>query len=75
MARGKSNQEKFYLANRNLVTRNKSHGGLGIREPELMNIAMGARLLWRLVTGRIHWWKHNLVEASSLEEILYRYKT
>jgi hypothetical protein len=57
---GKSNHKKFHLVNWNQVTSSKSHGGLGIREPELMNIAMGARLLWRLVTGNMAWWKQAL---------------
>jgi hypothetical protein len=29
----------------------KDRGGLGIREPEFMNLAMGAKLLWRFISG------------------------
>ena len=35
----------------------KSQGGLGIRNPELVSKAMGAKLIWRLITGRKEWWK------------------
>jgi hypothetical protein len=29
----------------------KTHGSLGIKDPSLMNLAMSAKLLWRLITG------------------------
>ena len=35
----------------------KHHGGLGIRDPELMNKAMGTKMIWRLISGRRDWWK------------------
>jgi hypothetical protein len=54
---GKSTQTKFHLVNWNQVTSDKNHGGLGIREPTLMNIAMGDKLLWRLIIGNLTWWK------------------
>jgi hypothetical protein len=41
---GKANNKKFHLINWDQVTNNKTHGGLGIREPELMNQVMGAKL-------------------------------
>lgn len=52
--------KKFHLVNWNQVTNSKNHGGLGITEPKLMNIAMGARLLWRLVAGNMAWGKQAL---------------
>jgi hypothetical protein len=57
---GKSNHKKFHLVNWNQVTNNKNHGGLGIREPKLMNIAMRSKFLWRLLTGNMDWWKQAL---------------
>jgi len=57
---GKTNHKKFHLVNWNQVTNSKKQGGLGIREPELMNLAMGTKFLWRLVTGDMAWWKHAL---------------
>jgi hypothetical protein len=49
---GKANHKKFHLVNWNQVTNSKKHGGLGIREPELMNLAMGAKICggWSLGT-------------------------
>jgi hypothetical protein len=38
---GKLNLKKFHLVNWNQVTSAKNDGGLGIRELELMKIAMG----------------------------------
>jgi hypothetical protein len=35
----------------------KIHGGLGIRDLALFNLALGANLLWRLITGKSEWWK------------------
>jgi hypothetical protein len=33
----------------------KTHGGVGIKDPTLMNLAMGTKILWRLVTKRYDW--------------------
>jgi hypothetical protein len=57
MERRKMTHKKFHLVNWNQVTSNKNHGGLGIREPTLMNITMGAKLLWSLIIGKLTWWK------------------
>jgi hypothetical protein len=35
----------------------KSNGGLGILDPSLSNLALGAKILWRLVTDNQEWWK------------------
>ena len=34
----------------------KLHGGIGIQDPELANIAMGAKLWWILEANRDKWW-------------------
>jgi hypothetical protein len=34
-----------------------AHGGLGIKDPTLMNLALGAKLLWQLITRTYDWWK------------------
>jgi hypothetical protein len=57
---GKSNNKKFHLISWNQVTNSKSHGGLGIREPDLMNQALGEKLLWRTSNGKVEWWKQVL---------------
>lgn len=49
---GKSNAKSFHLVNWNIVSSPKDSGGLGIRDLEVVNIATGAKLLWRLITSR-----------------------
>ena len=49
--------KKFHLVKWATVKCSKSRGGLGIRDPEKMNKALGAKLIWRLVTGKKEWWK------------------
>jgi hypothetical protein len=63
---GKSNAKKFHLVNWNIVSSPKDSGGLGIRDPEVVNIAMGAKLLWRLITGRKEWWKSTIIKKYNL---------
>jgi hypothetical protein len=38
------------------------HGGLGVRDLELMNIILGSKLLWRMVMGENEWWKRALLK-------------
>jgi hypothetical protein len=59
---GKSNTKRFHLENWNLVRSPKDHGGLGVRDIELVNIALGSKLLWRMVTGKNEWWKKALLK-------------
>jgi hypothetical protein len=49
---GKSNSKKFHLVNWDTVSTPKKSGGLGIRDPEVENIAMGANILWRIVSRK-----------------------
>jgi hypothetical protein len=42
------------------VTKPYSEGGLQIRYLRSQNIALGAKLLWKLVTGKLTWSKHSL---------------
>lgn len=46
-----------HLINWSIVRGPKSHGDMGIKDPSLMNLALGAKLLCRLVVGRYDWWK------------------
>jgi len=48
---GKSNSKKNHLVNSNLVKSPKDHGGFGVRDPDMVNIMLGSKLLWRMVTG------------------------
>jgi hypothetical protein len=40
----------------------KDHGGLGVHDPELVNIVVGSKILWRLVTRESEWWKMALLK-------------
>jgi hypothetical protein len=63
---GKSNSKKFHLVNWDIVSTPKKSGGLGIRDPEVENIAMGSKLLWRIVSGRKEWWKTTIIKKYRL---------
>ena len=54
---GKVQKKKFHLVKWDTVKTSKSRGGLGIRDPEKMNKALGPKLIWRLVIGKKEWWK------------------
>jgi hypothetical protein len=43
---GKANSKQFHLVNWQLVKSSKYHGGLGVRDPEMVNLAMGSKILW-----------------------------
>ncbi len=45
---GKGNERKMHLANWDLVKRAIAEGGLQIRDPSLVNLALGGKLLWKL---------------------------
>lgn len=45
---GKGNENKLHLANWELVRRPIAEGGLQIRDPSLLNLAMGGKILWQL---------------------------
>ena len=50
---GKSgNLKNFHLVNWETICRPKIYGGVGIRDPSKMNLALGAKILWRIVTGK-----------------------
>jgi len=51
----------FHLSNWNLVRAPKDHGGQGVWDPEIVNLALGSKILWRLVSGKNKWWKKTLI--------------
>ena len=57
---GKTLGRKFNLVNWSKVLEDKNRGGLGIRDPGLMNQEMGAKLVWHFISGRKEWWKEFL---------------
>lgn len=48
---GKKSHKKFRLIKWVVVKSPKSHGGLGIPDPSLMNITLGAKLVWRYTSN------------------------
>ena len=32
-------------------------GGIYVRYPRLMNLVVGAKILWKIVCGKVEWWK------------------
>jgi hypothetical protein len=45
-----------------MVRSPKDRGGLGIKDPSLMNLDLGAKLVWRLITRKVEWWKKVLLK-------------
>jgi hypothetical protein len=57
---GKDNEKKFQMVNWAITYAPKENGGLGIRDPENINLALGAKLFWCVITGEKEWWKKAL---------------
>ena len=45
----------------------KTNGGLGIRDPDLMNKEMGSNLVWRLIYGEKDLWKE-VIEKKCIKK-------
>jgi hypothetical protein len=56
-AGGKTNTKKFHLINWKQICQPYNKGGLAIKDPAIMNRSLGAKLAWRLTTGKSDWWK------------------
>jgi hypothetical protein len=50
-------KKKFHMVNWSTVCAPKENGGLGIHDLEKINIALGEKILWRLVSDGNDWWK------------------
>jgi hypothetical protein len=48
----KSNSKHFHLVNWNTIIAPKTHGGLGIRDPLVMNKALREKFIWRLISRK-----------------------
>lgn len=57
---GKTEKKKYHLIKWDIVKHPNESGGLGIKDLGLSNLAMGAKILWNLVSGRNDWWKRIL---------------
>jgi ribonuclease HI len=57
---GNHNENKLPLVSWGKVTKPYSEGGLQIRDLRSQNLALGAKLLWKLVSGKLTWRKNAL---------------
>lgn len=55
--RGKNDKRMFNLVRWKHVIQTQDRGGLGIRSQKFLNLAFGAKIVWRLITGASTWWK------------------
>eukprot|EP00253_Pinus_taeda_P013489 PITA_13489 len=62
---GKTDKKKFNLVSWKNIIQSQEKGGLGIRSPKLLNLALGAKIVWRMITGPTAWWK-KILEAKYL---------
>jgi hypothetical protein len=51
---GKGNRRKFHLVSWEMVKRPLREGGLQIRDPTLVNIALGCKILWKMHNDSTH---------------------
>jgi hypothetical protein len=58
---GKTNSKKFQLVNWSTVFFPLNHGGLAIRDPFFMNLALGEKFVWRIMSRPKEWWKSVLL--------------
>jgi hypothetical protein len=54
---GKTNNKKYHMNNWNIVKSPKDTGGLEIHDPNLLNLALGAKMVWRYMSDKQEWWK------------------
>ena len=47
-------------------------GGLAIKDPELMNLVLGAKLVWRLLSESNEWWKKDFIRKYFHKNYLNR---
>jgi hypothetical protein len=51
------NIKKFHLLNWAMVHAPLERVCLAIKDRTLMNLALGAKILWRFIIGNLDWWK------------------
>ena len=58
---GKHNgNKKLHLVNWETVCKQKDRGGVEIKDLAAMNLALGAKIIWNLISGCRAWWKEAL---------------
>jgi len=58
---GKPITNKFHLVNWKMVRKPLDKGGLAFRDLALMNVSLGAKIEWRLISRDSKWWKNLLI--------------
>ena len=54
---GKGNDKKLHLVSWEKIQKPRSEGGLHVRNLSIQNLALGAKLLWQIVSGKDSWSK------------------
>ena len=57
---GKGNENKFHLVSWEKIKKPRDEGGLHVHSLPTQNLALGAKLLWQLITGKDSWSKEVL---------------
>ena len=57
---GKGNEKKIHLVSWDKIKKPRDEGGLHVRSLPIQNLALGAKLLWQLITGKNSWSKEVL---------------
>ena len=60
MVGGKSNIIKFHLIKWDIVKDHIINEGTSVQDPNMVNLEMGTKILWRMLLGRKEWWKETL---------------
>eukprot|EP00253_Pinus_taeda_P036048 PITA_36048 len=61
-------KKKWALTSWSQLTERKEKGGLGLRDPEILNKVLGAKLWWRWLRGRNDLWKTIWKEKYNMPE-------
>ena len=54
---GKNNERRLHLVNWDTIKRPTLEGGLQMRDLVAQNLALGSKLLWNIVAGKVSWSK------------------
>ena len=57
---GKGNEKKIHLVSWEKIQKPRDEGGLQVRSLPIQNLALGAKLLWQMITGKDSWSKKAL---------------
>ena len=61
---GPKQQKKWALISWKIITKTKEEGGLGLRDPYILNQVLGGKLWWRWMRGGEDLWKKNMDQKT-----------